>query len=42
MSELPGNLTPVREAHVFDETRLAAFMKANVEGYRAPMRVLQF
>ena len=42
MSELPDNLTPVREAHVFDEARLADFMKANVEGYRAPARVLQF
>src|SRR5437667_318559 len=42
MSELPENLTPVREAHVFDEARLADYMKANVEGFRAPMRVLQF
>jgi len=42
MSELPENLTAVREAHVFDEARLAAFMTANVEGYRAPTRVLQF
>jgi len=42
MSELPDNLTPVREVHVFDEARLADCMKANVEGYRAPMRILQF
>ena len=42
MSELPENLTPVRAAHVFEEGRLAGYMKANVEGYRGPIRVLQF
>ena len=42
MSELPENLTPVRAAHVFDEARLADYMKANVEGFRGPLRVLQF
>ena len=42
MSELPENLTPVRANHVFDEGRLADYMKANVEGYRGPIRVLQF
>src|SRR5258707_10443649 len=42
MSELPENLTPVRPAHVFDEGRLADYMKANVDGYRGPIRVLQF
>ena len=42
MSELPENLTPVRTAHVFDEARLADFMQATVEGFRAPIRVLQF
>ncbi len=34
MSELPENLTPVRANHVFDEGRLADYMKANVDGYR--------
>ena len=34
MSELPENLTPVRAAHVFDEARLADYMKANVDGFR--------
>ena len=42
MSELPENLTPVRPAHAFDEGRLAAYLKANVEGYRDPVQVLQF
>jgi len=42
MSELPENLTAVRPAHVFDEQRLAAYMKSNVDGFRAPIRVLQF
>src|SRR6478672_4588735 len=42
MSELPENLTPVRAAHVFDEARLADYMRANVEGFRGPLRVLQF
>ena len=42
MSELPENLTPVRAAHVFDEARLADYMKANVDGYRGPSSVLQF
>jgi aminoglycoside phosphotransferase (APT) family kinase protein len=42
MSELPENLTPVRANHVFDEGRLADYMKANVEGFRGSIRVLQF
>jgi len=42
MSELPQNLTPVRPAHVFDEARLADYMKANVEGFRGTLSVLQF
>ena len=42
MSELPDNLTPVRAAHVFDEARLADYMKTHVDGYRGPARLLQF
>src|SRR4051794_27431783 len=42
MSELPENLTPVRAAHVFDEARLTDYMRANVEGFRGALRVLQF
>jgi aminoglycoside phosphotransferase (APT) family kinase protein len=42
MSELPENLTPVRAAHVFDEAHLADYMRANVDGFRGPLRVLQF
>ncbi|CAN5817547.1 phosphotransferase [soil metagenome] len=42
MSELPPNLTSVRAAHVFDETRLIDYMTANVEGFRGPVSVLQF
>ena len=33
---------PVREAHRFDETRLAAWMAEHVEGYVGPLRVEQF
>ena len=42
MSQLPSNLTPVRDAHVFDQQRLAEFMTKNVEGFRGPLSVLQF
>ena len=42
MSELPDNLTPVRVAHVFDEAHLVDYMKANVDGFRGPLAVLQF
>src|SRR5258708_15999181 len=42
MSELPETLTPVRPAHGVDEGRLADYMKANVDGYRGPIRVLEF
>ena len=34
--------TAVRAAHRFDETRLAGWMSANVEGYQGPMAVEQF
>jgi aminoglycoside phosphotransferase (APT) family kinase protein len=33
---------PVREAHRFDEDRLAAWLAANIEGYRGPLVVEQF
>ena len=42
MSELPANLTPVRDVHVFDEARLAAYMKDHVDGFRGGIKVLQF
>src|SRR5689334_21221118 len=42
MSELPPNLTPVRDAHAFDETRLADYLTSKIDGSRGPMRVLQF
>ena len=42
MSELPSNLTPVRDAHVFDEGRLTDYLTAHVDGCRGPLRVLQF
>ncbi|MDZ4053741.1 MAG: phosphotransferase [Phenylobacterium sp.] len=32
----------VAESHRFDETRLAAWMQANVEGYEGPLEVRQF
>src|SRR5476651_923851 len=42
MSQLPPNLTPVRDAHVFDQARLVDYMKAHVDGFRGPVSVLQF
>jgi aminoglycoside phosphotransferase (APT) family kinase protein len=42
MSQLPPNLTPVRDAHVFDQARLVEYMTANVDGFRGPISVLQF
>ena len=42
MSDLPENLTPVRQAHLFDEAKLTDYMTTNVEGYRGPIKVLQF
>ena len=41
MPELPENLTPVRTAHVFDEARLADYMRAHVDGFRGPLRGLR-
>jgi len=34
--------TPVREAHMFDEGRLAEWMTSNVGGYKGPLTVEQF
>jgi aminoglycoside phosphotransferase (APT) family kinase protein len=42
VNELNADTTKVREAHRFDETRLAEWMAANVDGYRGPMTVDQF
>ncbi len=42
MSELPPNLAPVRQAHAFDEAKLARYMQENVEGFKAPLALLQF
>jgi aminoglycoside phosphotransferase (APT) family kinase protein len=36
------NTMPVREAHRFDEGRLAEWMATNIDGYRGPLRVVQF
>jgi aminoglycoside phosphotransferase (APT) family kinase protein len=40
MSE--AELTPVREAHLFDEEALHAYLSTHVVGYRGPLRVSQF
>ncbi|HYC64773.1 MAG TPA: hypothetical protein VEC14_08595, partial [Reyranellaceae bacterium] len=40
--ELPSNLGPVREAHRFDEAKLTRYMQDHVDGFRRPVRVLQF
>jgi aminoglycoside phosphotransferase (APT) family kinase protein len=38
-----GQVTgPVREAHRFDETRLADWLSHHIEGYRGPLEVEQF
>ncbi len=42
MSQLPSNLTPVREAHAFGQARLVDYMSSNVDGFRGPLKVLQF
>jgi aminoglycoside phosphotransferase (APT) family kinase protein len=45
MAAMPAIEPTVRDvvpAHRFDEARLAAWMAANVEGYRPPLRVQQF
>jgi aminoglycoside phosphotransferase (APT) family kinase protein len=33
---------PIADAHRFDEARLAAWLEANVEGYKGPLEVRQF
>ena len=35
-------LTPVRDAHKFDEAALATFLDDNIEGYRGPATIRQF
>jgi aminoglycoside phosphotransferase (APT) family kinase protein len=37
-----GGTAPVRDAHRFDETRLAAWMLAEVTGYSGPLTIEQF
>jgi aminoglycoside phosphotransferase (APT) family kinase protein len=39
---LNSGTKPVAESHKFDESRLAAWMKANVEGFAGPLEVRQF
>src|SRR5215210_3717773 len=40
--EQNSGTTPVREAHRFDEARLAAWMQAHVDGFAGPLTVEQF
>jgi aminoglycoside phosphotransferase (APT) family kinase protein len=35
-------LIPVRDAHHFDEDRLAEYLKANLAGFKGPLKVQQF
>lgn len=42
IAEQNTGTTAVREAHRFDEAKLAAWMAANVEGYAGPLSVQQF
>ncbi len=37
-----AKLTPVREAHLFDEKALSDYLTANLQGYKAPLKVEQF
>jgi len=39
---LNSGTKPVAESHRFDEARLAAWMRDNVEGYQGPLEVRQF
>jgi aminoglycoside phosphotransferase (APT) family kinase protein len=39
---LNSGTKPVAESHKFDESRLDAWMKQNVEGYQGPLEVRQF
>ena len=39
---LNSGTKPVADSHKFDESRLDAWMKANVEGYQGPLEVRQF
>ena len=41
-NESDVELTPVREAHKFDEAALTAFLETNLEGYRGPATIRQF
>jgi aminoglycoside phosphotransferase (APT) family kinase protein len=41
-SPIPSNVGEVRPNHRFDEARLAAWLKANVEGVAGPVEVRQF
>jgi aminoglycoside phosphotransferase (APT) family kinase protein len=38
----PSDAGEIREGQRFDETKLADWMAANVQGYRGPLRILQF
>ena len=42
MSEVFAGAGAVRDAHLFDEARLADWMAANVPGYAGPLTVTQF
>ena len=37
-----AKLTPVRDAHRFDENALNDYLKNNLEGYAGPLNVQQF
>jgi len=34
-------LTPVRDAHLFDEITLSNYLTANLKGFKAPLKVEQ-
>ena len=35
-------LIPVRDAHLFDEDRLAEYLAAHLAGFKGPLKVQQF
>ena len=37
-----AKLTPVREAHRFDEAALAEYLKRQLDGFSEPVSILQF
>lgn len=42
MSDSATDLTAIRAGHEFDQSALLKFMEANVEGFKGPLKIMQF